>query len=259
MLTLTNTAAAAVTLTAGASYVNGPLVRTLPAGLVSGSTYLFPIGKSAFKMLELVNPTTNAGGTVTVRGEVFDADSGGSAGTGLQAINHNRYWSAQITAGAANFTSSNIRLTEAVSAGNAIGQAATQAGSYVSIGGTLSSNTILSTVSSTSLGYFVVGVLTGQATISGTFTICASGCNYVNLTAAVADLNSKQQVGPVTFLLNDATYAGDTFPISIAANGGASSTNTLTIRPIPAWSPRSAGRPQRWCHHQAQRRALRDD
>src|SRR5207247_373349 len=41
------------------SYVVGPLVRTLPASLVSGSTYLFPVGKSRYKAFELVNPTTN--------------------------------------------------------------------------------------------------------------------------------------------------------------------------------------------------------
>ena len=51
----------------------GPLVRTLPANLVTGSTYTFPVGKGSFKMLELVNPTTNAGGTVTIEAEVFDA------------------------------------------------------------------------------------------------------------------------------------------------------------------------------------------
>src|SRR5207244_641124 len=126
LITLTGTNAAALAGGSENAYVNGPIARTLPANLVSGSTYVFPIGKSLYKAFELVNPTTNAGGTVTVQAEVFDADSGGTPGVGLDAINHDRYWNVQITAGAANFTNSSVRLTERNSTGNAIGQSAAQ-------------------------------------------------------------------------------------------------------------------------------------
>ena len=79
------------------------------------------------RCFELVNPTTNAGGTVDVQAEAFDVDSGGTAGVGFDAINNNRYWSAQITSGAANFTNTTVRLTEqGTVAANAIGQSATQ-------------------------------------------------------------------------------------------------------------------------------------
>src|SRR5689334_25391245 len=119
-------------------------------------------------MLELVNPTTNAGGTVTVQTEVFDTDSGGSGGSGLVDIFHNRYWSAAITAGAANFTNTMVRLTEQVTSGiNAIGQSATQAGAYDSIGGSVTQPTITSTTVITSLGFFAIGVLPGAVAISG--------------------------------------------------------------------------------------------
>ncbi len=66
--------------------------------------------------------------------------------------------------------------------------------------------------------------------IAGTFTV-GTGANYATLTAAVIDLNSKVVSGPVTFLLNDATYATETYPITINANGGLSAANPLTIRP----------------------------
>ena len=56
--------------------------------------------------------------------------------------------------------------------------------------------------------------------------------NYLTLTAAVADLNSKAVTGPVNFLLTDATYP-ETFPMVINANNGSSGTNTVTFKPAP--------------------------
>ena len=231
LLTLSATTTGAVSGGSAATFVNGPLVRTLPASLVSGSTYTFPVGKGSFKMFELVNPTTNSGGTVAVQVEAFDSDSGGTGGIGFSDINHNRYWSAQITSGAANFTNTTVRLTEqGTVAANAIGQSATQNGSYASIGGAVSGATIGVSSATTSLGFFAVGVLTGAPTISGTFTVGVGG-NYTTLTAAVADLNAKLMTGPVTFLLTDSGYVSETFPITISPNGGNSSVNTLTIKP----------------------------
>lgn len=68
------------------------------------------------------------------------------------------------------------------------------------------------------------------STLNGTYTV-GSGGNYATLTAAVAAYNGGCVTGPVTFSLTDATYTGETFPITINANTGASSTNTLTIKP----------------------------
>ena len=241
LLTLSATTTGAVSGGSGATYVNGPLARTLPASLVSGSTYTFPVGKSNFKMLELVNPTTNAGGTVTIQAEVFDSDSGGTAGTGFDDINHNRYWNAQITAGAANFTNATVRLTEAgtVSA-NAIGQSTTQTGAYGSIGGTVAPPTIGPSSAVTSLGFFAVGRLTGAPTIMGNFNT-GTGGDFTTLTAAVAALNGRVITGPVTITLTDNSYAGETFPITIQPNGGASATNTITIKPGAGAQPVISG------------------
>ena len=96
---MTGTAVGAVTGGSAASYVNGPLSRTLPASLTGASTYAFPVGKGSFKNFELINTNTGAGGTVTIEAEAFDADSGGTAGAGFDALNNNRHWSAQITDG----------------------------------------------------------------------------------------------------------------------------------------------------------------
>ncbi len=235
LLTLTATNTTAVSGGNAASYVNGPLERTLPASLAVGSTYTFPVGKGSLKMLELVNPTTSAGGTVVVRGEVFDASSGGSAGTGLDGIRNDRYWSTQFVSGAANFITSTVRLTEpSISGVNSIGYSATQGGSYDSIGGAVSGATIASVAGTpvTGAGFFTVGTLTGQGPANiagGTYTVGAAG-TYTTLTAAIAAINGRALSGPVTLSLIDGVYAGETYPITLTGIG-TSAANTLTIKP----------------------------
>jgi hypothetical protein len=56
---------------------------------------------------------------------------------------------------------------------------------------------------------------------------------YATLTAAVADLNARGVSGPVRFLLTDATYPSETFPITVnvANENLPSATNTVTIKP----------------------------
>ena len=232
LLTVAGTGVAALAGGSENAYVNGPLARILPASLAGTLTYLFPVGKSSYKAIELVNPTTAVGGTVTVQAEAFDADSGGTAGTGLDAINHNRYWYAQITSGAANFTSSSVRVTELNSANNALGQSAALNGAYDSIGGTLLPATVQSAAPTTSLGYFAVGrVATTPTFPGGTYTVGATG-NYTTLTAAMADLSGRLITGPITYALQaDYSSAAETFPIVVPANGGSSATNTITIKP----------------------------
>ncbi|MBL8002702.1 MAG: hypothetical protein JNL05_12150, partial [Flavobacteriales bacterium] len=71
------------------------------------------------------------------------------------------------------------------------------------------------------------GITTG---LTGTYTVGAGG-DFTTLTAAANAFNSTSLCGPVVFSLLDATYPGETFPITFNANTGSSSTNTLTIRP----------------------------
>ncbi len=71
--------------------------------------------------------------------------------------------------------------------------------------------------------YTVTGIL------SGSYTVGVGG-NYSTITEAVADYNSKCLGGAVVFNLIDASYIGETFPITINANSAASAVNTLTIK-----------------------------
>ena len=239
LLTVTNTAAAGVPGGSALSYVNGPMARVLPASFATASAYRFPVGKSAFNLFELVNPTTNAGGTVTVQAEAFDGNAGGTAGPGIDALATNRYWQASLTAGSGNFTNTLVRLTDSPLL-NRVCQSATQTGTYNSIGGTVVGTGLQSgPAASTTLDFFVMGAVNLP---TGTYLVgTGGGASYGTLTAAAADFNSKTITGPVTFSLTDATYPTDTFPITFRSNSGSSSTNTLTISPATGVTPLIGG------------------
>ncbi|MBK9420481.1 MAG: hypothetical protein IPN44_05445 [Flavobacteriales bacterium] len=190
LLTLNNTAVGAVSGGSATAHVNGPLARTLPASLVSGSTYVFPIGKGTNNFFELVNPTTNAGGTVVVQAEVFDANSGGTAGANMGALNTDRFWAASITSAIGNFTNSNLRLRDpSVTSLSAIAASTTQGGSYDLQGGT--SPTIVAGTSVTTIapavtalpGFLVIGTKAiSMSYVSSTTTQSVVTPVFVNTT-----------------------------------------------------------------------------
>ena len=72
--------------------------------------------------------------------------------------------------------------------------------------------------------------------ICGSFNV-GVGQTYPTLTAAVADISTKDLTCPVTLYLTDNTYAAETYPIIIPQLPGASATNTLTIKPAPGATP----------------------
>ena len=72
--------------------------------------------------------------------------------------------------------------------------------------------------------------------ICGTFNVGA-GQIYPTLTAAIADLNTKDLTCPVTYVLTDNSYGSETYPIIINQIAGASATNTITIKPAPGITP----------------------
>jgi hypothetical protein len=162
LLTVTGTLTTNVVRTLATAYVNGPLALTLPVSLLTGSTYTFPIGKSALNTFALVNPTTNAGGTVTVQAEAFDGDAAGTPGLNISAISTTKYWAASITAGGANFTNSLIQLGDVPTGRDAIAASATVNGAYDLQGGvtvTTTGTTMTTTApaNTTLPGYFLMG------------------------------------------------------------------------------------------------------
>lgn len=144
-ITLTNTAVNAIVGGSASSFVAGRLSRTLPASLVSGSTYDFPVGEVGPDMylpLQLVNPTTGAG-TSTVAIQAFNFGSGGTGDiNSITAVSGTEYWSFGTTG---NYTGGSVNLTRTTPVGtfNTIARSTTTAaGNYSFVGGTPSGNSI---------------------------------------------------------------------------------------------------------------------
>ena len=224
--TITNTATGGVSGGSTTSYVNGPLARTLPASLATGSTYTFPVGKSSYNLFELVNPTTGAGGTVTIQAEAFDANSGGTAGTNISSLNTNRYWSAS-TSGVGSLTNTTVRLTEAPTpTGNRIGQSATLAGTYNSIGNTIAGATIQSNTT-TSLGFFNLG---NQTLGAGPYSVCDGG-TYPTLKSIFDTINSSVVTSSITINVAGNCSETATAALNQLTTSPANSPYTVTISP----------------------------
>ncbi|MBK6722222.1 MAG: IPT/TIG domain-containing protein [Acidobacteria bacterium] len=76
--------------------------------------------------------------------------------------------------------------------------------------------------------------------LNGTYTVGVGG-DFATLTAAAAAYNTRGVSGPVTFSLIDSSYNSETYPISISAALGSSTTNTLTIKPAAGQTPAFSG------------------
>ncbi|CAN5577889.1 hypothetical protein BH10BAC5_BH10BAC5_20120 [soil metagenome] len=164
-------------------WVNGPLQITLAASLTGLTSYTLPLGKAQFNGLDIVNVSTGAT-TPIIKGEVFDANAGGSSGTNMGALNSNRYWAATVTSG--NYTSSQIKAYDASIASNTgIASSSTLAGTYNIAGGNTPTVVVGVSVQSqtpviTSLpGFFCLGVIYLGPPLSGDYTVSATMFNSI--------------------------------------------------------------------------------
>jgi hypothetical protein len=84
---------------------------------------------------------------------------------------------------------------------------------------------LCSTPPTTPFSYIIVG------TLAGTYPV-GVGQTYPTLTAAIADLNLKEVIAPVTFELWDANYStSETFPLIIYPYAGMDVTRPVTFKP----------------------------
>ncbi len=228
LLTLgTSTAAGTLAGTyTNTTYIKGPFARTLPTS-ATGTDYTFPIGKGGYNPLVLVGPVTTASTpNVVVKAEVFDADCGGSAGSGISAINHDRYWKTEILgAGGGNFTSSKIQLGDAsgtIVANKAVGQCATINGIYTSLGGlTTTDGTVTSVNTASSMIYYVLGNKAPMVYVS-------SEVEQPN-TDLVSQGAQDQQIIRIKVVTSGADPAISATSFSLTTNGSTSGTNNSDI------------------------------
>jgi hypothetical protein len=170
-LTLSTTATTAISGGSTTAFVNGPLNWTLPASLSdSASIYSFPVGSgSTYLPLSLTTLSTGASGPVLQVSTTAGNASGTADGTTVTSLSNTEYWTQRVVSG--NYTSGSLSLTRqtAVSPNTLIAKSATLAGSYSSIGGTASGNSIngsssTGAITANNSQFYVLGTLAGLST-----------------------------------------------------------------------------------------------
>ncbi|WP_165917314.1 PKD domain-containing protein, partial [Flaviaesturariibacter aridisoli] len=261
LLTVTGTTTGSVSGGSATSYVDGPLQRTLPASLATGSTFTFPVGKSGYNALDLVNPVTNAGGTVVVRAEAFDGNAGGTPGSMFSSLSSTRYWQVQVPSGSGNLTSAFIRLNDTRGSFDAIGSSATQGGTYTLVGG---ASPVLATGSITSVapaisslaGYYLMALksppVLSNLAINPSTVSCTSSVPHT-VTVDVTG-GSAPYTAVLTYTVNGGapqnvtmTQSGSTFSGTIPAvtPAGATVAWSVTVTDANTISTTQAGTPYR--------------
>ncbi len=205
-----------VTSPAGNSWVRGPIRRQ--HNFSSASVYTFPVGDGNYQgMTVAFNAAVNSN---SLTAEVTDGSSGGNAGTGMGGALFNRYW--KMNSGSSIAAAATIKIYDLENAytGSVIGYAATQTGTYNSIGGTTSQNIVTSTTYAVpnpiSAAYFTMTV--APVLTSGIYSLpgTVNASTVSNLSQLAALLNTGSFViNDTTIFEFDATYptAIETFPI----------------------------------------------
>ena len=243
-LTITNPAVGGIVGGSATSNVRGSLARTLPSGLVSGSTYSFPIGATGFNPFALVNPTTNAGAAVVVKATVSDAGTSGSATGLLSALNTNRSWLVEVTDAGGNFTGTFVRLTDTPGAANAVGFSADGGLTYNLVGGTTATVTgtdITTTAPAlTNLnGYFLMGTKADPPVLSG-LAVSPTGNQCTNVTRNVSITATPGAAAVTGVVINYTVNGVAQTAVSMTNTSGTSWAGTIpTVTPANAtvaWS-----------------------
>jgi hypothetical protein len=241
LLSITNTATSAISGGSATAYINGPVKWTLPASLTSGSTYVFPVGKSgSYKPFSLVNPTTGTG-TTTVQVEAFATGSGGSVDATLDSISTEDYWLLTKTGNLTN-TSVSLGRTTAIAPMNSIASSTSVNGVYTARNGTVGVNEITNSATitiGTNTTYFALGRISPNITVSTTnltgFTYAENNGPSTVQSFTVSGTNMAENIRlslPPDSKFELSTESGGQFLGSVNAlliNNGSGNVPTTTI------------------------------
>jgi len=140
LLTVTNTATTAVSGGSSSNYINGPMAWNLAA--TTTGNYVFPVGSGSSYLPFTLSPNSTSTNTATV--QAFNTGSGGHGdGKTVNTISNTEYWSLQTSSNFSNGANISATKPTGISGYNAIAESTTQTGSYSSIGGTVSGNSVV--------------------------------------------------------------------------------------------------------------------
>ncbi len=247
LLTLGGTA----TTSAGSAtaYINGPLAWQLPAS-ASSATYLYPIGTSGlYAPFSLTNTsTTSSSSLAIVQAQVTNGATGGSAGTGVSAINTTNWWQTIVT-NPSSISGGQLQFTDpSNSSATTLATSSTQGGSYAAITTSSGGNTFTSSSITPNSAYYVFAIAASLApAVSGggsqTITYGTAIANYqisatnsptsYSVTYNSTDLNSAGiglSYSTSTGIISGTPNISGTIALTIGAtNSGGSTYGTYTI------------------------------
>jgi hypothetical protein len=238
LLTITATTPLGIARTNPTGYVNGPLAITLPASLLTGSTYTFPVGKGTYNPIQLKNAVTTPNGTVTVQAEAFDASTGGTVTGMIESLSTSRYWATSVTAGAENLTSTAIVLNDTPGVNDAVAGSLTLNGAYDLVGGvnaTVATSSITTaTPDPTSLlGFYAMGKKAAVTLNSLAVTPTGNQCTNV---ARTVTINAVPAGAPITSVVLNYTLNG----VAQTAIAMTNTTGNEYTGTIPTTTPANA-------------------
>lgn len=238
LLTITATTPSGIARTNPTGYVNGPLAITLPASLLTGSTYTFPVGKGTYNPFQLRNAVTNANGTVTVQAEAFDASTGGTVAGMIESLSTTRYWATSVTAGAGNLTSTAIVLNDTPGVNDAVAGSLTLNGAYDLVGGinatVAASSVTTATPDPTSLlGFYAMGKKAAVTLNSLAVTPTGNQCTNV---ARTVTINAVPAAAAITSVLLNYSING----VAQTAIAMTNTTGNEYTGTIPTTTPANA-------------------
>lgn len=219
LLSVSNTASSAISGGSSTSFINGPVIWTLPGNLSLSSTYYFPIGSgTTYLPFTLVNPTTGSG-VVPALAQAFIVPTGGTFNSTLSSISTTEYWSL-TTSG--NFLNTSVSLTRqsAITPFDAIAGSSTLTGVYILLAGTAGTFSVTESNAIGANHFFVMagikqtittGAITGSPFNSGApvlipFTIAGTFASGNVFTAQLSDASGNFE-SPVTIGSQASTIA----------------------------------------------------
>ncbi|HPS61994.1 MAG TPA: BNR-repeat neuraminidase N-terminal domain-containing protein, partial [Bacteroidales bacterium] len=234
LLTVTGTAPGDISRSGG--QVSGPMQLTLPGSLAAGTTYLFPLGKSAYRPFELVDPVTMAGSSVILKAEVFDANAGGTPGATMVTLNTDRYWESSITSGSGNFTGALYRVTETgLTSNSGLAKSSTKTGTYELASVQAPSGNTLVTGSAAVPGFTVIGDkkmnYASSTTTQSNVTYIREGSvnqEILGIQVVTSGNLAPATVTSFTFSTNGSTRTADISAARVFSSGTTSTFSTAT-------------------------------
>lgn len=238
-------------------------VRPGPAGSVNGGASAVDIGADEFDgiKVDVIAPAisytalANSCGTGdrTLTASITDATGVNTTATLKPRIYYKKStastWQSQagtLSSGTATNGSWSFSILAADMGGLAVGDVvqyyviAQDVASTPNIGATPGIGLVATDVNNPSTPPTTPNTYSVIPSLGGNYNVGA-GQPYTTLTAAINAYNNACLTGPVTFTLMDATYGGETYPITINANIFASATNTLTVKPASGVSASFTG------------------